>query len=150
MQEIGIYIDMQWEGNFRDGKGSYSIVLEVKRKGIDVTREHFGGFKETSKHRFSILTVNEALKHVEQPCKITIHIDSLYMVNTHKWLGKQGIENLPGRKNEDVIRKYAELSKKHEIEFVNEKENTYSKAMKVQRNMQKFEYVTDYKEEDQL
>lgn len=150
VQKIDIYIDTQWEGNFREGRGSYSIVLEINIKGEDVTKEHFGGFKDTSMHRFSILVVNEALKHVKKPCDITIHIDSLYMLNTHKWLGEKGIDKLPGRKNEDVIRKYAELIKLHEITIVNEKENVYSKAMKVQRNMYNFEYVTDYKEEDRL
>lgn len=150
MQDIDIYIDTQWEGNFKSGKGSYSIVIEIKRNGEDITREHFGGFKDTSMHRFSILAVNEALKHVLKPCHITIHIDSLYMLNTHKWLGEQGIDNMTGKKNEDVIRKYEQLSRDHEIEIINEKENAYSKAMKVQRNMHTFSHITDFREEDRL
>lgn len=150
MKNIDIYIDLECKGRFDDCEGRYSIVLEISINDTPYTREHFGGFKDTTNNRVAILACIEALKKVVEPCNIKIHINSPYMARTNKQLKTWLQQSLDNRKNGDLLRKYAYLIKQHEVEVIHEKTNIYTGAMDIQRQHARYELVTDYKAEDEI
>lgn len=151
MKKISIYIDIDYKGNFACGEGKISIVLEMLRGNIPLTKEHFCGYKETTKNRIAILACIAALSYVKEACEITIHIDNNYVVNGVASLidwQREGV--LEEKKNSDLWRKYIKAAGNHLIDFVNEKENEYSRAMAVQRNMTEIYMINDYRQENEF
>ncbi|MBR3771015.1 MAG: hypothetical protein IKL07_01970 [Clostridium sp.] len=150
MKKISIYIDIDYKGNFACGEGKISIVLEMMHGDVPVTKEHFWGYKETTKNRISLLACINALSYMKEGCEITIYIDSAYVTGSVPFLDKWQQEGLESKKNSDLWKKYIAAAENHLIEFVNEKENEYSRAMAVQRNIEKIIMLTDYKPEDEF
>lgn len=150
MKNIDIYIDLDYKGRFDNGEGRYSIVLEIIVGDEPKTREHFGGFKETTNNRIALLACIDALNKVIESCNIKIHINSPYMARINKQLKTWLQESLDKRKNGDLLRKYADLIAQHEVEVIHEKTNTYTGAMDIQRQYAKYELVMDFKAEDEI
>jgi ribonuclease HI len=85
MNEITIYTDGACKGN--PGPGGWGVLL----KSGATEKELFGGERETTNNRMEMMAVIEALKALKRPCKVTLHLDSKYVL--------QGItEWLPGWK----------------------------------------------------
>jgi ribonuclease HI len=85
MNEVTIYTDGACKGN--PGPGGWGVLL----KSGATQRELFGGERETTNNRMEMTAVIEALKALKRPCKVTLHLDSKYVL--------QGItEWLPGWK----------------------------------------------------
>ena len=148
LEKIDIYIEQIYSGNFKNGEGKFSVVLEVIKNDKPITREHYKGYKGTTKNRLPLLACIEALKYIKQPCEIEIHIDSPYMTASIRLLDgwiKDGIEK---HKNADLWQKYIELAEQHLITITQEKRNQYSPAMKVQLGIKEILLIEDYREED--
>lgn len=150
MQQVNIYIDQQFNGNFKSGDGRFSVVLEVQTEKGPVTRVHYKGYTGTSKNRLAILACTTALEYMKRPCKVTIHIDSPYVTvsadKLEEWQ-EQGIEK---HKNYDLWKKYIDLARIHMVNFVQAKENQYSPAMRVQMNVAEFITLEDYRPENEM
>ena len=76
MKEVIIYTDGGAKGN--PGPGGWGAVLmygEAHRK------EMSGGFKLTTNNRMELTAAIEALAVLNQPCKVTLHSDSKYVVD---------------------------------------------------------------------
>jgi ribonuclease HI len=85
MNAITIYTDGACKGN--PGPGGWGVLL----KAGTTEKELFGGERETTNNRMEMTAVIEALKALKRPCKVTLHLDSKYVL--------QGItEWLPGWK----------------------------------------------------
>ena len=85
MNEITIYTDGACKGN--PGPGGWGVLL----KSGTTEKELFGGERETTNNRMEMMAVIEAFKALKRPCKVTLHLDSKYVL--------QGItEWLPGWK----------------------------------------------------
>lgn len=149
VQQIDVYIEQVWSGNFASGTGKFSIVLELKKDGQLYTKEHFKGYKGTSKNRLPILACIEMLKCMKVPCEIKAHIDSPYMTGAMPFLDGWK-KDLKSHKNADLWEKYIELAEPHTIEFIQEKHNEYSPAMKVQIEVKEILLIEDYRPEDQI
>lgn len=149
LQKVDIYIEQIYSGNFKNGEGRFSIVLEIIREGTPITKEHFRGYKGTSKQRLGILACIEALKCMKEACEIQIHIDCPYVSGSISFLEKWQKEGWENRKNKDLWMKYIELSSKHLVTVVNEKHNQYSPAMKVQLGMKELVLIEDWREENE-
>ena len=150
MQQVSAYIEQSFQGNFKEGDGKYSIVLELETaKGI-VTREHYRGYRNTSKNRLAILACIEALEHITKPCEVNIFLSSPYMETSSRWLNKWVKEGLENRKNGDLWKKYRAVAEKHLVTVKNQKQNSYSPAMKVQLGMKEMIWLEDYRPENEI
>ena len=150
MQQVNVYIEQVFQGNFKCGDGKLSVVLEVETaKGI-VTREHYKGYRGTTKNRLAILACIEALSHVKKPCEIKIFIDSPYMQTSSRWLAGWVKEGLDGRKNADLWKKYYKLSSNHLVTVESTKANEYSPAMRMQLGVKEMVIIEDYQPENEV
>jgi ribonuclease HI len=85
MNPIIIYTDGACKGN--PGPGGWGVLL----KSGATEKELFGGEALTTNNRMEMMAVIEAFKALKRPCKVTLHLDSKYVL--------QGItEWLPGWK----------------------------------------------------
>jgi len=118
-KHIIIYTDGSALGN--PGPGGYGAVL---RYGTH-QRELSGGFQHTTNNRMEILAAIEALATLTQPCQVTLHTDSQYLVNaiTKGWVRRWQAQNwMRNRKekalNVDLWQRLLPLLAKHTVEFV--------------------------------
>lgn len=150
VQQVNVYIEQSFQGNFREGDGKYSIVLELETaKGI-VTREHYKGYRSTSKNRLAILACIEALEHITKPCEVNIFLNSPYMETSSRWLNEWVKEGLENRKNGDLWEKYRAVAEKHLVTIKNQKINSYTPAMKIQLGVKKIIMLTDYQPQNEI
>jgi ribonuclease HI len=85
MNPIIIYTDGACKGN--PGPGGWGVLL----KSGGTEKELFGGEALTTNNRMEMMAVIQALEALKRPCKVTLHLDSKYVL--------QGItEWLPGWK----------------------------------------------------
>ena len=150
LQKIDVYIEQIYSGNFKNGEGRFSVVLEVMKDGKPITREHYRGYKGTTKNRLPLLACIEALKHIKKACEIEIHIDSPYMVASTRLLDGWVKEGLEKHKNADLWKKYLDLAEQHLITISQEKRNEYSPAMRVQLGMKELCMIEDFREENEF
>ncbi|WP_313072805.1 ribonuclease HI [Melaminivora sp.] len=73
MTEVVIYTDGACKGN--PGPGGWGVLL---RAG-DLTRELFGGERETTNNRMELMAVIQALSALKRPCRVQLYLDSQYV-----------------------------------------------------------------------
>jgi len=78
---IDIYTDGACKGN--PGPGGWGALL----KSGHTEKTLFGGELETTNNRMEMTAVIEALSALKRPCKVTLHVDSQYVLKgTTEWL----------------------------------------------------------------
>ncbi|MEH3087560.1 MAG: ribonuclease HI [Xylophilus ampelinus] len=81
MSPIEIYTDGACKGN--PGPGGWGALL--KANGAE--KELFGGELATTNNRMEMMAVIEALSALKRPCKVTLHVDSQYVLKgMTEWL----------------------------------------------------------------
>jgi len=81
MDTITIYTDGACKGN--PGPGGWGALL----KSGTAEKELYGGAALTTNNRMEMMAVIEALKAVKRPCKVTLYVDSKYVLQgVTKWL----------------------------------------------------------------
>jgi len=81
MNSIVIYTDGACKGN--PGPGGLGALLCT----AGAEKELFGGEAQTTNNRMEMRAVIEALKALKRPCKITLYLDSKYVLDgLTKWL----------------------------------------------------------------
>lgn len=150
VQQVNVYIEQSFQGNFKEGDGKYSIVLELETSKRIVTREHYKGYRSTSKNRLAILACIEALEHITKPCEVNIFLNSPYMETSSRWLNDWVKEGLDKRKNGDLWEKYRAAAERHLVTIKNEKVNSYTPAMKVQLGMKEIIMIEDHQSENEV
>lgn len=118
-KHITIYTDGSAIGN--PGPGGYGIIL---RYGEHV-RELAGGFRRTTNNRMEILAAIEGLRALKEPCTVTLHSDSQYLVDAinkgwvERWQAKGWMRTKNERAlNVDLWRQLLPLLEKHSVTFV--------------------------------
>ncbi|MCD6285234.1 MAG: ribonuclease HI [Anaerolineae bacterium] len=118
-KHIIIYTDGSSLGN--PGPGGYGAVLCYNSH----TKELSGGFRCTTNNRMEILAAIEALKALIQPCRVTLHTDSQYLVNSvtkgwaRRWQRNRWMRNKKEKAiNPDLWERLLTLLKTHQVEFV--------------------------------
>jgi ribonuclease HI len=112
VKEVIIYTDGACSGN--PGPGGWSAVLLYGEHRKEIS----GGEHETTNNRMELTAVIEALKQLNQRCKVQICSDSAYIVNCFrdKWYVKW--ERSGFKKNEDLWRELLALYRQHDVTFV--------------------------------
>jgi ribonuclease HI len=84
MKQIHIYTDGSSRGN--PGRGGYGTVV---RYGAHI-RELAQGFVKTTNNRMEILSAGAGLEILKEPCHVTVHSDSRYLVDAQSkgWVEK--------------------------------------------------------------
>ena len=81
MNSIDIYTDGACKGN--PGPGGWGVFL----KSGTTEKELCGGARETTNNRMEMTAVIEALKALKRPCRVTLHVDSQYVLKgMTEWL----------------------------------------------------------------
>ena len=76
VRRVDIHTDGACIGN--PGPGGYGAVLQYGRR----RKEMSGGFRKTTNNRMELLAVIKGLEALREPCKVTVHSDSQYIVNS--------------------------------------------------------------------
>jgi ribonuclease HI len=118
-KHITIHTDGSAIGN--PGPGGYGVVL---RYGKHV-RELTGGFRRTTNNRMEILAAIEGLRALKEPCAVTLHSDSQYLVDAinkgwvEQWQAKGWMRTKKERAlNVDLWLQLLPLLEKHDVTFV--------------------------------
>ena len=104
------------------GRGGYGVVLIFGEK----RKELYKGFRLTTNNRMEVMAAIVALQALKERCKVTLHSDSAYLVNTiskgwaarwqtNGWHLDKKRENPV--KNADLWQQLLPLCRQHKVEF---------------------------------
>jgi len=117
MKRIDIFTDGACKGN--PGPGGWGAIL---RMGAH-EKEMSGGEPETTNNRMEMMAVIKALNALKEPCDVTVHTDSRYVIDgMTKWLAgwlKRGWKNAAKQpvKNDDLWRAMMEAVALHKVRW---------------------------------
>ncbi len=117
MKRIDIFTDGACKGN--PGPGGWGAIL---RMGAH-EKEMSGGEPETTNNRMEMMAVIKALNALKEPCDVTVHTDSRYVIDgMTKWLAgwlKRGWKNAAKQpvKNDDLWRAMMEAVAPHKVRW---------------------------------
>src|SRR5437879_5491651 len=117
-EDVEIYTDGACSGN--PGPGGFGIVLLSGGNRLEISR----GFLRTTNNRMELLGVIVALEQLKRPCKVTLHSDSRYVVDSiqkgwvYQWQRKgwRKADKKPAI-NVDLWQRLLPLLEKHEVTF---------------------------------
>jgi len=118
VKRVVAWTDGACSGN--PGPGGYGVVLLWNGHRKELSR----GYRLTTNNRMEILAVIAALESLTEPCEITIHSDSQYVVNAinqgwaKKWRANGWRRNKKERAlNPDLWARLLDLLPKHKVRF---------------------------------
>jgi ribonuclease HI len=118
MKHVQIFTDGACKGN--PGKGGWGALLRIGEH----EKELVGSDPETTNNRMEMTATIRALEALTQPCKVTLHTDSKYVIDgITKWVlgwqkkGWKTADNKPV-KNEDLWRALLTAARPHTVEWV--------------------------------
>lgn len=117
-KNITIYTDGACTGN--PGPGGYGVVLLFN----DHRKELSGGFRLTTNNRMEMMAAIVGLRALNQPCQVTLHSDSKYLVDAmtqgwaRKWRANGWKRNKKETaKNPDLWQQLLTLCEQHKVDF---------------------------------
>ena len=121
MKHVTIYTDGACIGN--PGPGGYGIVL-LYNTATPTRREFSGGYRRTTNNRMEIMAALVGLRSLKEPCRVTLHSDSRYVVDAmskgwaERWRAKgwKKSDKAPAL-NRDLWAEMLDLSERHEVEY---------------------------------
>jgi len=123
-KEIILFTDGAARSN-PDGPGGYGAVLIYKDStGKEHTMETSQGYEKTTNNRMEMMAVIEGLSLLKEPCKVTVHSDSQYVINAFnkgwltKWIAAGWKRGKDPVKNVDLWKKMLKAMEPHEVTFV--------------------------------
>ena len=124
MADVEIYTDGACSQN--PGCGGYGAILFYKDTLGNIHEKKLSrGFKITTNNRMELLAVIDSLKILKKPCRVKLYSDSKYVVDSinqkwlEGWVSKNWRLNTNNPvKNIDLWKKFIELRKMHDIEFI--------------------------------
>lgn len=122
MKEVIIYTDGACRGNGKETSiGAFGIVLIYNNKRKEVKQ----AFLNTTNNIMELTAVIQALSMLKEPCIVSIHSDSAYVINAvnQKWIGnwvRNGWKtaNKEPVKNKELWVELLKLINFHKIDFV--------------------------------
>jgi ribonuclease HI len=117
-KEVTIYTDGGCINN--PGPGGYGVVLLYGSR----RKELSGGFRLTTNNRMEIMAAIAGLSALKEPCRITLHSDSQYLVNAieNGWAVRWRENGWKRNKKENAVNpdlweQLLELCEKHRVKF---------------------------------
>ena len=119
MKKVDIYTDGACTGN--PGKGGFGAVLIYN----GVKKEISQGFLKTTNNRMELMAAIEALKMLNEPCKVDLYSDSKYLTDAinkgwlENWM-KNGWRKADKKSvlNVDLWKELVCLIQKHSVSFI--------------------------------
>ena len=118
MKTVNIYTDGACRGN--PGPGGWGALIEFG----DLTKEYFGGDRETTNNQMELKAAIEGLKALNESCHVNLTTDSKYvMQGITLWITnwkKNNWKNAAKKdvKNKELWMQLYELNKSHEIKWI--------------------------------
>lgn len=115
LPRVTMYTDGAAEPN--PGKGGYGVVLLHPKKRLELS----AGFQLTTNNRMELLGVIAGLEALKKPCRVSIHSDSKYVVDSIskgwilKWQKKNWARGENPVPNFDLWQRYLVAAASHEI-----------------------------------
>ena len=125
MKKVTVYTDGGCRGNdsTKENIGAIGIVLIYVAKNH--IREYKEAFENTTNNKMELLAVIKALEILKEPCDISVHSDSAYVVNAYNqgwidsWKLKGWTRGKSGAlKKKELWKRLDELVKTHKVKFV--------------------------------
>jgi len=117
-KNVVIYTDGACMGN--PGPGGYGVVLLYDHH----RKELSGGFRRTTNNRMEMMAAIVGLQALNQPCEVTLHSDSKYLVDAmaqgwaKKWQANGWKRNKKDyAKNPDLWQQLLDLCNHHQVTF---------------------------------
>ena len=118
-KRVIIYTDGACTGN--PGAGGYGAVLIYNKHRKEIS----GGYRLTTNNRMEMMAAIAALGSLKEPCLVTLHSDSKYIVDAvtkgwaKKWQANGWKRNKKElAKNPDLWQQLLDLCQRHQVEFV--------------------------------
>ncbi|MFC3098574.1 ribonuclease HI [Alteraurantiacibacter palmitatis] len=117
MKRVDIFTDGACKGN--PGPGGWGVLLRMGRH----EKEMAGGEAQTTNNRMEMTAVIRALNALIEPCEVTIHTDSRYVIDgMTKWIDgwkKRGWVNASKQpvKNADLWHDLIEATQRHRVSW---------------------------------
>ena len=105
LPKVTIYTDGACVPN--PGRGGYAAVLLSGKAVKEIT----GGHPQTTNNRMELSAVIAALEALKRPCDVTLHSDSMIVVNLLNGRGKKPSR----RENQDLVQRIVQLMQTHTI-----------------------------------
>ncbi|TIX51329.1 ribonuclease HI [Alteraurantiacibacter aquimixticola] len=118
MKKVDVFTDGACKGN--PGPGGWGVLLRMGRH----EKELSGAEPDTTNNRMEMTAVIKALNALIEPCEVTIHSDSKYVIDgMTKWVSgwkKRGWVNASKKpvKNADLWHDLIEAVGRHQVEWV--------------------------------
>ena len=117
-KSITIHTDGACLGN--PGPGGYGAVLEYE----GTRKELSGGFRLTTNNRMELLAAILALETLKEPCQVTLHSDSKYVVDAveqgwaRRWQANDWMRNRKEAAiNPDLWERLLQQTERHDVTF---------------------------------
>ncbi|MCY4449962.1 MAG: ribonuclease HI [Chloroflexi bacterium] len=117
-KSITVHTDGACLGN--PGPGGYGAVLEFE----GTRKELSGGFRLTTNNRMELLAAILALETLKEPCKVTLHSDSKYVVDAieqgwaRRWQANDWMRNKKEAAiNPDLWERLLQQTERHDVTF---------------------------------
>ncbi|SHI87871.1 ribonuclease HI [Rubritalea squalenifaciens DSM 18772] len=116
--KVTIYTDGSSRGN--PGPGGYGVVMMAAGR----RKELSGGYKRTTNNRMELMAAIVALEALKQPCEVSLHSDSKYVIDamTKGWVfgwKAKGWSRGPGKelKNAELWQRLYAASHGHKVDW---------------------------------
>ena len=116
-KKVEIWTDGACSGN--PGPGGFGAILQYGQKRKEIS----GAYQRTTNNRMELMAVIESLGALKDPCHVTLHSDSKYIVEAmlkgwpQSWQ-KKGWRKKDGMAiNIDLWEQILELCQRHKVEF---------------------------------
>lgn len=119
LPQVTIYTDGACKGN--PGPGGWGALLLYQGSNGVMEKEIYGGEPETTNNRMELMAVIEALKLLKKPCRVDLHMDSVYVKHgMEEWMdnwkrnGWRTAQKKPV-KNQELWQQLDEQRQRHHI-----------------------------------
>lgn len=122
LKPVDLFTDGACSGN--PGPGGWAFILRCRTTGKELERA--AGEPSTTNNKMELQAVIEGLQALKEPCDVTLHADSSYVLQgmqswmkgwkSRDWKRKDGSKMVPV-KNVEQWKRLDQLMQKHQIQF---------------------------------